>query len=89
MDEKLRVQLLWIIGALGLVTLLGSFIKMHRGFESPENTRLIVIVFVLTLIALFALAGSNYLTFGVSIFVGVILGIGIGYLLKQWGKSRR
>jgi len=80
MDEKLKVSLLWIIGVLGLVTLLGSFIKMRGGFESSENMRLIVVVFGSTLLALFALAGLNY---PASIGVGVIIGIGLGHLLKR------
>jgi hypothetical protein len=87
MDDKFRTPLLWIIGALGFVTLLGSFIKMRGGFESPANTRLILGVLVFTLLALFSCVVNNLLYFGLSFAGGSIIGIGTGYLLRGYKRD--
>lgn len=67
-------QLLWIIAALGGVTLIGVFYRMQGGF-GPFNLRAVGIVFVGTVAALLALKDSGSLTAAMG-----ILGAIVGYL---------
>ena len=66
--------LIWIIAALGAITLIGVFIKMSKGF-GPFNLRAVGIVLVATLSALLALRDSGSLTAAMG-----ILGAIAGYL---------
>jgi hypothetical protein len=67
-------SLLWIIAALGALTLIGVFVKMKAGF-GPFNLRAVGIVLVATFAALLAVGNQNSLTAAMG-----ILGAIAGYL---------
>lgn len=67
-------QLIWIIAALGLITLVGVFVRMTKGF-GPFNLRVVGIVLIATFATLLALRDSNSLTAAMG-----ILGAIAGYL---------
>jgi len=54
-------HLVWIIAALGLVALIGVFVRMKPGF-GPFNLRAIGIVLIATLASLLALKDGASLT---------------------------
>jgi hypothetical protein len=67
-------HLMWIIAGFGLVSLIGVFAKMTKGF-GPFNLRAVGIVLVATLSALLALREGGSLTAAMG-----ILGAIAGYL---------
>jgi hypothetical protein len=67
-------QLLWIIAALGGITLIGVFWRMQGGF-GPFNLRAVGIVFIGTVSALLAVKDAGSLTAAMG-----ILGAIVGYL---------
>ena len=74
-------QLMWIVAAIGFVTIVGVFWRMQGGF-GPFNFRAIGIVFVGTLSALLAVKDSGSLTAAMG-----ILGAIIGYLFGIKDRS--
>ena len=74
-------QLMWIVAAIGFVTIVGVFWRMQGGF-GPFNLRTIGIVFVGTLSALLAVKDSGSLTAAMG-----ILGAIIGYLFGIKDRS--
>ena len=74
-------QLMWIVAAIGFVTIVGVFWRMQGGF-GPFNLRAIGIVFVGTLSALLAVKDSGSLTAAMG-----ILGAIIGYLFGIKDRS--
>ena len=73
--------LIWIIAAFGLITLVGSLIKMKPGF-GPFNLRVIGIILVGTFATLLALKNSESLTAAMGI-LGAIAGYLFGIKDKQ------
>jgi hypothetical protein len=66
--------LIWLIGALGFVAVIGVFCRMKDGF-GPYNLRAVGIVLVATLASLLGLKDASCLTAAMG-----ILGAIIGYL---------
>ena len=69
-------ELMWVVSALGGLTLLGVFVRMKPGF-GPYNLRAVGIVLVATLATLLALCSESGLTAAMG-----ILGAIAGYLFS-------
>ena len=67
-------QLMWILAALGALTLIGVFMRMTRGF-GPFNVRVVGIVLIATFASLLGLREGGSLTAAMG-----ILGAIAGYL---------
>lgn len=75
-------QLMWIITALGGITLVGVFARLRFGLNS-ENQRIVVVVLVLTFASLLALTSD--FAWGVGIGVAGAL---LGYLLSVAARPK-
>ena len=76
-------QVIWIIAALGFVTLIGVFVRMKSGF-GPFNLKMVGLVLVATLASVLALSDGKSVTAAMG-----ILGAIAGYLfgLKEGSKQ--
>ena len=75
-------NIIYIIAALGFVTLIGVFYRMEHGF-GPFNLRVVGIVLIATLASLLALHDANSLTAAMG-----ILGSIAGYLFGIKDKDK-
>jgi hypothetical protein len=75
------MQLQYILAAVGLVALVGVFVRMKEGF-GPNNLRIVGIVLIATFASVLAVHGDSALTAGMG-----ILGAIAGYLFGVTNKG--